>query len=229
MTIRHAAHTGTMSRRVVALTGTTPGLSPSDGHARPEALRSSEVVLSSPSSLLRPQPPVSTPSRRLPVSRLYAGPSPYGRVLADVETFPALRHRSFPWCHRPYAGEPCGCTRPIASPQTLAFALLRQARRSQLPQLALSTPQRGLLVGHGNDAAAIRLMLRPQGLFAPLDQPTSTSKSRGRRVLVLPGFHAQGSPPGRAGYDYLGTSDNSQGGTLTRWIDAVTGCNGGTV
>jgi len=147
MTIRHAAHTGTVPRRVIALTGTTPGLSPSDGRARPEALRSSEVVLSSPSSLLRPQPPVSTPSRRLPVSRLYAGPSPYGRVLAGMETFPALRHRSFPWCHRPYAGEPCGCTRPIASPQTLAFALLRQARRSQIPQLALSTPQTGALGG----------------------------------------------------------------------------------
>ena len=195
MTIRHAAHTGTISRRVVALTGTTPGLSPSDGHARPEALRSSEVVLSSPSSLLRPQPPVSTPSRRLPVSRLYAGPSPYGRVLADVETFPALRHRSFPWCHRPYAGEPCGCTRPISSPQTLAFALLRQARRSQLPQLALSTPQRGLLVGHGNDAAAIRLMLRPQGLLAPLDQPTTTPRDRAAGHLYFRAFTPKGRPP----------------------------------
>ena len=80
-------------------------------------------------------------------------------------------------------------------------------------------------MGHYDDAAAIRLMLRPQGLLAPLDQPTSTPKSRSRRAPVLPGFHAHGLPPGRAGYDYLGTSDNSHGGTLTRWIDAVTGCN----
>jgi hypothetical protein len=57
----------------------------------------------------------------------------------------------------------------------------------------------------------------------PLDQSTST-RWPGRRVLILPGLHAQGSPPERAGYDYLGTSDNSQDGTLTRWIDAVTGC-----
>ena len=103
----------------------------SGGHACPEALRSSEVVLSSPSSLLRPQPPVSTPPDDFPCLRLYAGSLPYGRVLAGVETFPALRHRSFARCHRPYAGEPCGCTYPIPSPQTLAFAFLRQARRSQ--------------------------------------------------------------------------------------------------
>jgi len=30
--------------------------------------------------------------------------------------------------------------------------------------------------------------------------------------------------PKRAGYDYLGTPDNSQDGTLTRWTDAFTGC-----
>jgi hypothetical protein len=58
-------------------------------------------------------------------------------------------------------------------------------------------------VGDRHDAAAIRLTLRPQGLLAPLDQPTSTVRP-GRRALVLPGFHAQGSPPRRAGYDYLG-------------------------
>jgi hypothetical protein len=85
------------------------------------------------------------PSRRLP-SRLYAGSSPYGRVLAGLQTFPALSHRSFPRCRRPYAGEPRGCSRPIASPRTLAFAKSSTARRSQTPQLALSTPQGELLV-----------------------------------------------------------------------------------
>jgi len=62
------------------------------------------------------------PSRRLPVSRLYTESLPYGRVLAGLQTFPTLRHRSVPWCHCPYAGEPCGCSHPIPSPRTLAFA-----------------------------------------------------------------------------------------------------------
>ena len=34
----------------------------------------------------------------------------------------------------------------------------------------------------------------------------------GRRALVLPGFHAQGSPPGRAGYDYLGNRKTPRAG-----------------
>jgi hypothetical protein len=67
-------------------------------------------------------------------------------------------------------------------------------------------------VGDRNDAAAIRLTLRPQGLLAPLDQPTSTPLGPGRRALVLPGFHAQGSPPGRAGYDYLGNRKTPRAG-----------------
>src|SRR6266545_8430512 len=71
-------------------------------------------------------------------------------------------------------------------------------------------------------------MLRPQGLLAPW---TNRPRPRGPWPpgLLLPGFHAQGSPPGRAGYNYLGTSDNSQDGTLTRWIDAFTGCTSSTV
>ena len=62
------------------------------------------------------------PPDDFPCLRLYAGSLPSGRVLAGVETFPALRHRSFARCHRPYAGEPCGCIHPIPSPQALAFA-----------------------------------------------------------------------------------------------------------
>ena len=86
----------------------------------------------------------------------------------------------------------------------------------------MSTPRRGLLVGDRHDAAAIRLTLRPQGLLAPLDQPTSTPRGSSRRALVLPGFHAQGSPPGRAGYDYLGNRKTprtglSPAGSMLLW------------
>ena len=195
-------------RRVIAATGTTPGLPKrGDAHpafadhlqncrARPEALRSSEVVLSSPSSLLRPQPPVSMPSRRLPVSRLYVGSSPYGRVLADMETFPALSHRSFPRCRPPIRR---GALRVHASDCFPADTGLRPSTTGSAlpnPLLALSAPQtRELLVVHADDAAAFASCCGPKGCSHPW--PTDLAPEEpGRRVLVLPGFHAQGSPPG---------------------------------
>jgi hypothetical protein len=123
LTMRRAAHTGTAPRRVIAASGTTPGLSCKRRPRLPRGplLERGCVVLAviahtaSAASL--------EPSRRLPVLRLYAESLPYGRVLAGLQTFPTLRHRSFPWCHCLYAGEPCGCSYPIPSPQTLAFAL----------------------------------------------------------------------------------------------------------
>ena len=124
--------TGTVPRRVIAHNG---------HYARP-SLQTAAALAQRPFARARLCCPrrhryygLSRQSRRLPttsrVLRLYAGSLPYGRLLAGIETFPALRHRSFARCHRPYAGEPCGCIRPIPSPQALAFAFYRQARRSQ--------------------------------------------------------------------------------------------------
>ena len=117
------SHTGTAPRRVIAASGTTPSLS---CKRRPRSPRGPLLgrgcvvlaVIAHTASAASLQP-----SRRLPVLRLYAESLPYGRVLAELQTFPTLRHRSFPWCHRLYAGEPRGCRCPISSPQTLAFAL----------------------------------------------------------------------------------------------------------
>src|SRR5450755_1799716 len=114
---------GTTPRRVIAASGTTPSLS---CKRRPRSPRGPLLgrgcvvlaVIAHTASAASLQP-----SRRLPVLRLYAESLPYGRVLAELQTFPTLRHRSFPWCHRLYAGEPRGCRCPISSPQTLAFAL----------------------------------------------------------------------------------------------------------
>ncbi len=151
------------------------------------------------------------PSRRLPVLRLYAGSLPYGRVLARPQTFPTLSDRSFPWCHRPYAGEPCGCMHPIPSPQALAFALVARARHSHSPQLALSAPYWELLVvalttlQRSLDAAAPRFARTP----GPADLGPA---GPGRRALLLPGFHAQESPPERAGYHYLGNRTTPRAG-----------------
>ena len=117
------SHTGTAPRRVIAASGTTPSLSCKQRPRSPRGplLRRGCVVLA---VIARTASAASLePSRRLPVLRLYAEPLPCGRVLAGLQTFPTLRHRSFPWCHRLYAEEPRGCICPIPSPQTLAFAL----------------------------------------------------------------------------------------------------------
>jgi len=50
-------------------------------------------------------------------------------------------------------------------------------------------------VGGRNDAAAIRLMLRPHGLLAPLDQPTSTPRLRAAGHLYFRAFTPRGRPP----------------------------------
>ena len=81
-------------------------------------------------------------------------------------------------------------------------------------------------MGDRNDAAAIRLTLRPQGLLAPLDQPTTTPRGRAAGHLYFRAFAPKGRPPDAPDMTTWGTSDNSQGGTRTRWIDAVMGCNG---
>ena len=64
-----------------------------------------------------------------------------------------------------------------------------------LPQLALSTPRRGLLAGAPDDAAAIRLTLRPQGLLAPLaNRPRPYGRAAGH--LYFRAFTPRGRPPG---------------------------------
>jgi len=171
---RRVALTGATPRRVLAPEGTTPGPSPKQRPHPPRGplLERGCVVL----AVIAPTASAASlrPSRRLPAFRLYAGSLPSGRVLAGTQTFPALSHRSLPCCHRPYAGEPCGCTCPIASPQTLAFAHATEARRSHSPQLHLSAPCKGsswwtrlTTLQRSLDAAAPRLA-------RPLNQPTST-------------------------------------------------------
>src|SRR5262249_34833863 len=52
------------------------------GHARPEALCSGGVMLSPPSPLVRPHPPVSAPPDAFPLHGYTPGLLPSGRVLA---------------------------------------------------------------------------------------------------------------------------------------------------
>ncbi len=121
--------------------------------------------------LSRQSAPLPATSRSAVIRRVFAMRSGLGWD-ADL---PRVEHRSLPWCRRPYAGEPCGCTCPVTSPQTLAFAHATEARRSQdstaglehsptkreLSVDAFTTLQRSL------DATAPRLA-------RPLSQPTST-------------------------------------------------------
>ena len=168
--------------------------------------------MSSPSSLIRPQPPVWSPLGDFPFCGYTPSPCHTVGSWLGTDTFPALSHRSLPWCRRPYAESPAGAHVRFLPRRHWPSPCSNGLGAPTFPQLAMSTPQRGLLVGDRHDAAAIRLTLRPQGLLAPLDQPTSTPVGPGRRALVLPGFHAQGSPPGRAGYDYLGNRKTPRAG-----------------
>src|ERR1035441_7729001 len=222
------SHTGTAPRRVIAASGTTPSLSCKQRPRSPRGplLRRGCVVLA---VIARTASAASLePSRRLPVLRLYAEPLPCGRVLAGLQTFPTLRHRSFPWCHRLYAEEPRGCICPILPRRHWPSPCSNGLGAPTFPQLAMSTPQRGLLVGDRHDAAAIRLTLRPQGLLAPLDQPTRPQEGRAAGHLYFRAFTPKGRPPGAPDMTTWAIGKlpgrDSQGGTLARWIDAVMGC-----
>jgi hypothetical protein len=124
------------------------------GHARPEALCSGGVVLSPPSSLVRPQPPVSAPPDDFPPHGYTPGLLPYGRVLAWHGDLPRFEPPILAVVPPPIRR---GARRVPVSDFFPADTGLRPfARGSALPapQLALSTPTRGALGGVGNDAAA---------------------------------------------------------------------------
>ena len=151
--------------------------------------------MSPPSSLVRPQPPVSAPSRRLPSTVIRRALRHTVGSWLGTDTFPALSHRSLPWCRRPYAGEPCECTRPIPSPQTLAFAQFQGARRSHAPQLALSTPQQagGSWWIHITTLQRSLHATAPR-LACPLSQPTSPAHRRAVGYVYIRAFTPQGHP-----------------------------------
>lgn len=73
-------------------------------HLDPRALRFERVIMSLPSSLLRPDPPVSTPPPDFPRTLVIQEAVPDDLVWAAAETFPALGQPSFYACHHLYAG-----------------------------------------------------------------------------------------------------------------------------
>jgi hypothetical protein len=84
------SHKAPAPRRVIAASGTTPSLSCKRRPRSPRGplLKRGCVVLA---VIARTASAASLePSRRLPVSRLYAESLPYGRVLAGLPTFPTL-------------------------------------------------------------------------------------------------------------------------------------------
>jgi hypothetical protein len=76
----------------------------SSDHLGPRALRSERVVMSLPSSLIRPDPSVSTTPPDFPRTLVIQEASPDDLVWAAAETFPALGQYSIHACHHLYAG-----------------------------------------------------------------------------------------------------------------------------
>jgi hypothetical protein len=73
-------------------------------HLDPRALRSGGVMLSPPSSLLRPDPPDSVAPPDFPRSVVIPVAPPDDLVWAAAESFPVLGQSSVPTCHHLCAG-----------------------------------------------------------------------------------------------------------------------------
>jgi hypothetical protein len=191
-----------------------PASGPSDNHHGPRVLCSGRVMLSLPSTLLQPDPPVSTTPADFP-HWLYGGSLPYDLIWAVVETFPALGQHSFPTCRHPYAGRRNRNISPVSPLSPWLSATEHCVSSSTLPTPAsvealLTTLQCSLY-------AAARRVARPSGLVRPraMLRPPKTCTSelpRGR------------SPEPRVGYNYTAPLGKNCGRTFTGWSAAVTGC-----
>ena len=84
----------------------------------------------SASSLLRPDPPVL---RSPPASPRGLRHRPH-----DHETFPALGHRPFPWCHHLYAGADDGCIGPLPSPPSIGLRPCGRGSAARYPTTRFS-------------------------------------------------------------------------------------------
>ena len=152
----------------------------------PEALCSSEVVLSSPSSpltrLSRQSGALSTTSRSSAViRRVFAIRSGLGWA-PDLPHFETSILSLVPLPLR--LGAPEGACIRFLPLETLAFALFSTGSVFPLPTVGHeSTPRRGLLETVTTLQRFGPLRCGPKGLLAPLDQPTSTPLGPGRRAL----------------------------------------------
>lgn len=102
---------------VVSPEGHSRRRSPSHSPRRPEAL-CSNGLLSPPSSLVRPHPPVSRPPANFP--------SPVISPASRTGDRPRFDHSPLGRCRHPYAGRSVVCMHPVSSTTALAIIQCRQ-------------------------------------------------------------------------------------------------------
>ncbi len=144
------ARTGTPARSSLPVAPLTPGV-----------LGSGRVLLSRPSSLVRPHAPVSgAPGDFTALRRLYAGPSLGGRAGSDPRDLPYFPCRAVPACRGPYAG---GSPTPSRCPGVGDARLPRVRTESPPTTPPLPAMPGGCLFRR----CILRFLLRPVGLPRP--------------------------------------------------------------
>jgi len=178
-------------------------------------LRSGRVMLSLPSSPLRPDVPVSstpadfTGSPLIPQVFAWAG-APTRPARPSLLWLPvSLR---LPPCS--HAGRPLACSRPVPSASASAITQSSQALGISIPTVSLEHPY-GLLVGRCFDAISSPMATALEVARPPLsDRPRCTSAS-GRRDFY-PSLPSSWSPSPRVGHCYGADLGNCAGGSFPR-------------
>ena len=167
--------------------GTPPVPAPKGNPARsslpappltPGVLGSGRVLLSRPSSLIRPHAPVSgAPRDFTTLRRFYSGPSLGGRAGSDPRDLPYFPCRAVPTCRGPYAGRLAPHSRCPGGTIT-GFLALGPSRHPPPPPLP-AIPD-GVLAF---DAASFALCCGPQVCLALLAGYDAGSQHRSRCLL----------------------------------------------
>ena len=160
-------------------------------HLDPRALCSGRVIMSRPSSLVRPDPPVSTTPPDFPRTLVIQEALPDDLVWAVADTFPALGQHSFHTCRHLYAG---GRSRSI-SPMSPCSHGLPQFLNESAPPSSRHRLQSGLRV---DASTSVRLMLRRACLLALLDRSDLETALRPPRTFTR-AFPQKGRPPRESG------------------------------
>jgi len=151
--------------------GTPPVPAPKGNPARsslpappltPGVLGSGRVLLSRPSSLIRPHAPVSgAPRDFTTLRRFYSGPSLGGRAGSDPRDLPYFPCRAVPTCRGPYAGR-LAPPLPLSRGDNHRLPRFRTEPPPTTPASASNTRR-----GPRFRRCILRFMLRPAGLPRP--------------------------------------------------------------
>jgi len=184
-------------------------------HLSPRVLGFRKVLLSFPSSLLRPDPPVSTGSHRFPRDTGYTaglGPTTWSGLPAR----PSLLWVNAPSLRAIAPTSRGGTASPQLLPAPNGFPQQNSASAPLSPPTPASVGDLLTTLQRSRDGTA-RKIAGPPGLVRPgvLLQPPRTytpELARGR------------SPAPRVGYDYTALLGKDDDRTCTGWSAAVTGC-----